>query len=412
MDFRDTPEDAEYRARVRAFLESHAELEAPDSGRGYRDGNDDPAVLEKARQWQRIKAEAGFAGITWPREYGGQGGSQLHHIIYEQEEARFDVPRGNFFYIGLGWAMPTLFAYSEKTEILKHADKVLRGDEIWCQLFSEPAGGSDLGALRTRAVRDGDEWVINGQKIWTSGGQYSDFGVLVARNDTTQAKHKGVTCFILDMNSPGVSVRPIKQMSGDSHFNEVFFDDVRVPDSLRLGEVGEGWKVAMHTLMNERYNLVDLPPPDFEQIFHLVEHAELPSGPALDDPAIRKQLADLWCRAQGMKYTNFRTMSALSQGRTPGPEVSIGKLVAAGRLQEVADLGSDLYGESGLIWTDDMPQRALFQRAYLYSPGWRLGGGTDEILRNTIAERVLGLPPEPRADKGLAFKDIPTGPRS
>lgn len=412
MDFRDTPEDAEYRRKARAFLEQHAELEPPDSGRGYRDGNDDPAALERARKWQRIKADAGYAGITWPKEFCGQGGTALQQIIYEQEEAQFDVPRGNFFYIGLGWAMPTLFQWSTKDEILKHASKVLRGDEVWCQLFSEPAGGSDLAALRTRAEPVGDEWIINGQKIWTSGGQYSDFGVLVARNDTNQVKHKGLTCFILDMKSPGVEVRPIKQMSGDSHFNEVFFDNVRVPDTRRLGEVGEGWKVAMTTLMNERYNLVELVPPDFEQIFHLVRNTDLESGPAIEDRLIRSKLADLFCRAQGMKYTNFRTMSALSQGKTPGPEVSIGKLVNSGRLQEAADLGSDILGEKGLLMDEDMPMRALFQRAYLYSPGWRLGGGTDEILRNTIAERVLGLPPDIRVDKGLAFKDIPTGDRN
>lgn len=409
MDFRDTPQDAEYRAAARAFLEQHAELEAPDSGRGYRDGNDDPAALERARTWQRIKAEAGYAGITWPKEFGGQGGTALQQIIYEQEEAHFDVPRGNFFYIGLGWAMPTLFQWSSREEALKHAPKVMRGEEVWCQLFSEPVGGSDLAALRTKAERDGDDWIINGQKIWTSGGQYSDFGILVARNDTTQAKHKGLTCFIFDMKSPGVDIRPIKQMSGDSHFNEVFFDNVRVPDSCRLGNVGEGWQVAMTTLMNERYNLVELVPPDFEQIFHLVTHTDLASGPAINDAAIREKIADLYCRAQGMKYTNFRTMSALSQGKTPGPEVSIGKLVNSGRLQEAADLGSDLLGEAGLLMEDDMPMRALFQRAYLYSPGWRLGGGTDEILRNTIAERVLGLPPDIRVDKGVPFKDIPIG---
>jgi len=411
MDFRDTPEDAEYRRKARAFLEQHAGLEPPDSGRGYRDGNDDPKALERARAWQRIKADAGYAGITWPKEYGGQGGTALQQIIYEQEESQFDIPRGNFFYIGLGWAMPTLFQWSTKDEILKHASKVLCGDEVWCQLFSEPAGGSDLAALRTKAERDGDDWVINGQKIWTSGGQYSDFGILVARNDTSQVKHKGLTCFILDMKSPGVEVRPIKQMSGDSHFNEVFFDNVRVPDSRRLGEVGEGWKVAMTTLMNERYNLVELVPPDFEQIFHLVQNTDLDSGPAIEDTVIRAKLADLYCRAQGMKYTNFRTMSALSQGKTPGPEVSIGKLVNSGRLQEAADLGSDLHAQSSLLMDENAPMKALFQRAYLYSPGWRLGGGTDEILRNTIAERVLGLPPDIRADKGIPFKDIPTGGR-
>ena len=409
MDFSDTPQDAEYRQAARAFLEKHAELEAVDSGRGYRDGNDDPAALERARNWQRTKAEAGYAGITWPKEYGGQGGTSLQQIIFNQEEGRFDVPRGSFFYIGLGWAMPTLFHWSDKSKILEHAPKVMRGDEVWCQLFSEPAGGSDLAALRTKAVRDGDEWVINGQKIWTSGGQFSDYGILVARNDPEQVKHKGLTCFILDMNAPGVTISPIKQMSGDSHFNEVFFDDVRIPDDCRLGEVGEGWKVAMTTLANERSNLVETVPPGFKQIYHLASETELPSGPALEDSAIIEKLADLYIRQQGLKYTNFRTMSALSQGKTPGPEVSIGKLVMAGILQETADFGSDLFGEAGLLLDDDMPMKHLFQRAYLYSPGWRLGGGTDEILRNTIAERVLGLPAETRLDKGVPFKDIPTG---
>lgn len=410
MDFEDTPEEAAYRNRARAFLEANAELESADSGRGYRDGNDDPKALERARKWQALKADAGFAGIVWPKEYGGQGGTALEQIIYTQEEAQFDVPR-LFFEIGIGWAMPTLFAWSNKEEILRHSRKVLRGEEVWCQLFSEPAGGSDLGALRTRSVRDGDDWIVSGQKIWTSGAQFSDFGVLVTRNDPDQPKHKGLTCFILDMKAPGVEVRPIRQMSGESHFNEVFFNDVRIPDSRRLGDVGEGWKVAMTTLMNERYNLVELVPPDFEQIFTLAKRTQLPTGPALEDRSIRSSLADLYMRAQGMKYTNFRTMTALSQGKTPGPEVSIGKLVNSGRLQETGNLGSDLFGESGLLMEDDMPMRALFQRAYLYSPGWRLGGGTDEILRNTIAERVLGLPADFRVDKGVPFKDIPTGGR-
>ena len=411
MDFEDSREEAEYRARARAFLQASAKRKPVDSSRGYRDGNESHDALAKARIWQQKKAAAGFAAITWPKQWGGPGGTAIQQVIYNQEEAEFDVPVG-FFELGIGWAMPSLFAWGAPAQVLPHAERTRTGAEIWCQLFSEPAGGTDLAALRTRAERQGDEWVINGQKIWTTGAQFSDYGLLITRSDFTVPKHKGLTAFYVDMKSPGVEVRPIRQMSGEAHFNEVFFNDVRIPDSQRLGAPGDGFKVVLTTLNNERFNISELFPPDFDQLFELVRNLEYPEGPAIQNAAIRERLADFYIKSQGVKCTNFRAMTALSRGETPGPEISIGKLVSSARLQDLSAFGVDLMDAAGIMTDpDQMPMKALFQRGYLYSPGLRVGGGTDEIIRNVIAERVLGLPAEVRVDKDIPFNRLPTGKR-
>jgi acyl-CoA dehydrogenase len=307
---------------------------------------------------------------------------------------------------------PTLLGYGSEEQRRRFLEPLWCGEEIWCQLFSEPAAGSDLAGLRTRAEKKGDGWVINGQKIWTSGAHYSDYGILVTRSDPNVPKHKGLTFFFLSMKSPGVEIRPIKQISGQSHFNEVFFTDVRIPDSQRLGPVGAGWQVSLTTLMNERLAVGDAPGPDFTEIFELARGLELEDGPAIKNPAVRDKLADWFVRAQGLKYTKFRTMTALSRGETPGPEASIGKLVSATKLQEIASFGMDLLGMGGVM-TDEaaLPANALFQQALLYSPALRIAGGSDEILRNIIAERVLGLPADVRVDKDLPFNQLPTGKR-
>jgi alkylation response protein AidB-like acyl-CoA dehydrogenase len=264
--------------------------------------------------------------------------------------------------------------------------------------------------LRTRAERDGRDWVINGQKIWTSGAHFSDFGIIVTRSDASARKHDGLTFFFLDMKSPGVEVRSIKQISGMSNFNEVFFTDVRIPDEQRLGEVGAGWKVSLTTLMNERLAVGDAPGPDFEDIFGLTRSLNLEDGPAIKNPAVRERLADWYCKSQGLKYTKFRTMTALSRGQTPGPEASITKIVSATKLQEIASFGMDLLGMSGGVMDPEVaPLHGWFQEALLYSPGLRIAGGSDEILRNIIAERVLGLPPDVRVDKDLPFNQLPSG---
>ena len=258
MDFNDTPEEAAFRAEARAFLTANAERKGR-RGRCCGSAISAPTLCSAARTWQAKKADAGFAGITWPKQFGGREASPILQVIYQQEEESYAVPRG-LFEIGLGMCIPTMMAYAKPEQLDRYVRPALRGEEVWCQLFSEPAGGSDLAALRTRAERDGDDWIINGQKIWTSGAHLSDFGIIVVRTDPNVPKHEGLTFFFLDMRSPGIEVRPIHQMSGASHFNEVFFTDVRVPDAQRLGAVGQGWRVSLTTLMNERLAVGEVAP--------------------------------------------------------------------------------------------------------------------------------------------------------
>ena len=403
MDFSDTPEEAAFRTEVIAFLEANATRKA---GRVIDAEPADAAYLQKARDWQATKAKSGFAGITWPRRWGGRGGTPMQQVIYGQEEAKFNLPRG-VFEIGLGMCLPTLMAYAAKEIAERYVGPALLGEEIWCQLFSEPAAGSDVAGLRTRAIRDGDDWVINGQKIWTSGAHFAEYGLLLTRTDPNVPKHAGLTMFFLDMKNPGVDVRRIKQISGTSNFNEVFFTDVRIPDSQRLGEIGAGWKVALTTLMHERLAVGTLGGPDFQDVLELARTIETNGKPALQDAALRERLADWYIESKGLEYTKFRTITALSRGQMPGPESSIYKVVSATKLQEIANYALDLMDSAGLISDPETaPMRAMFQQALLYSPGGRIAGGTDEILRNIIAERVLGLPGDIRVDRDRPFNQV------
>ncbi len=408
MDFDDTPQEADYRARARAFLDKNVPRREG-TNMIYRAAHSDQSFIQQAKDWQAKKFDAGFAGITWPKEWGGQGGTAIQQVIYDQEEAQFGVPRG-VFEIGLGMCIPTVCTWGTQPHRDRHAKTALRGAEVWCQLFSEPAGGSDLAALRTSAEKDGDDWIINGQKIWTSGAHYSDFGVIVTRSDFNAAKHKGLTYFFLDMKSPGVEVKPIKQISGASHFNEVFFTNVRIPDSQRLGNVGDGWKVSLTTLMNERYTIGGRAGVDVDEIIELARHVEVDDGPALKNDGVRDKIADWYVQSRGLKYSHFRTMTALSRGETPGPESSIGKLVVGRKLQDMSAFAMDLLEQGGLITDPKLaPMAALFQQSLMTSPSSRIAGGSDEIMRNIIAERVLGLPPDIRVDKDVPFNKVPTG---
>jgi len=403
MDFSDTPEEANFRAEVIAFLDAHAEKRG---GRLADPEMVDGEYLSRARAWQATKAAAGFAGITWPKRWGGRGGTPMQQVIYSQEEAKYVTPRG-VFEIGLGMCVPTLMAYADKGTSERHVGPALRGEEIWCQLFSEPGAGSDVAGLRTRAERDGDDWVINGQKIWTSGAHFSEFGLLLTRTDPGVAKHAGLTMFFLDMKSPGVEVRRIKKISGTSNFNEVFFTDVRIPDSQRLGAAGEGWKVALTTLMHERLAVGTISGPDFPELLELVRTIEVNGAPAARDASVREHLADWYVQSKGLEYTKLRTITALSRGQMPGPESSIFKVVSATKLQEIANYALDLMDSGGLVSDPETaPMRAMFQQALLYSPAGRIAGGTDEILRNIIAERVLGLPGDIRVDREKPFNQI------
>ncbi len=410
MDFNDTPEEAAFRAEARAFLEANAERKSR-ARPVLRLGDLGADAVARCKAWQAKKADAGFAGITWPRRFGGRDASPILQVIYQQEEDSYAVPRG-LFEIGLGMCIPTMMAYAKPEQLDRYVRPALRGEEVWCQLFSEPAGGSDLAALRTRAERDGDDWIINGQKIWTSGAHLSDFGIIVVRTDPNVPKHEGLTFFFLDMKSPGIEIRPIHQMSGASHFNEVFFTDVRVPDAQRLGAVGQGWKVSLTTLMNERLAVGEVHRPDVEDLVELARSLVLDGVPAIRNGAVRERIAEWYARTQGLRFTRFRTMTALSRGQTPGPENSIHKLVNASKLQDIASYGLDLMGMAGLVMDEDLAEAyAMFQQALLSSPSARIAGGSDEILRNIIAERVLGLPADIRVDKNRPFSQVPTGQR-
>jgi len=403
MDFNDSPEEAAFRTEVRDWLTANAP-EKVDTKK-----LSEPELLTLAKAWQAKKAEARFTCMTWPEALGGRGATPIQSVIYNQEESKFDVPRG-FFDIGLGMCVPTVMAFANDETKQRFVAPAVRGEEIWCQLFSEPSAGSDVAGLRTRAVQDGDDWVINGQKVWTSGAHYCDFGILLVRTNPDVPKHKGLTMFWIDMKAPGVEVRPIHQMSGGSNFNEVYFTDLRVKDSQRLGAVGDGWKVALVTLMNERLAVGGSTGPNYPEIMELARSTVTETGSALANDAFREKLADWYVQAEGLKLTRFRTMTALSRGQTPGPESSIGKIISANQLQDLSNAAVELEDQFGIITdTAIAPLEAAFQQSLMWAPGLRIAGGTDEILKNIIAERVLGLPGDVRVDKDVAFKDMPTG---
>ena len=414
MDFNDTPEEATFRAEARAWLAANAEPKRtgdPDPDRlGERI---DEATLREAKAWQRKKTDAVWACIRWPEEFGGRGATPIQEVIWNQEEGRFRTPP-NVFMIGHGMCGPTIMAHGTPEQQQKWLPRLLSGEEIWCQLFSESGAGSDLAGLRTTAVRDGDEWIVNGQKTWTTGAQFCDWGILITRHDSKAVKHAGLTFFVVGMHAPGIEIRPITQINGGQGFNEVFFSDVRIPDAHRLGEVGDGWRVAITTLMNERASVGGVAVgSEFNELMDLAAELEIAGGRAIDDRAIREKLADFFVRWKGVELTGQRTLSALSQGKMPGPEASLLKLLGVRLLQEIAAFGMDLLGTAGIASDEQLlPQSARWQERYLSMPGLRIAGGTDEVLRNIIAERILQLPPETRVDKGIAFKEIPTGPPS
>ena len=401
MDFNDTPEEGRFREEASSWLAENAPTD--DAFRVL-------SPLEQAKVWQKRKYDAGWACIGWAPEFGGRGASAIEEVIWRQEESQHDLP-ANFFLIGQGMIGPTLMAWASDEDKARFLPPLASGEDVWCQLFSEPAGGSDLAALRTRAERDGGDWVINGQKIWTSGAHYSDYGVIVVRTDPTVPKHKGLSYFYVDMKAPGVEIKPIKQLTGDSDFNEVYFTDVRVSDSQRLGEVGQGWQVSLTTLMNERAAIGgSFGQMDVSLAMSVAAEVEIHGRPALEDAAVRARIADWYVQEAGLKYTGYRSLTALSRGALPGPENSIGKLVGAPKMQAMSSYLMDLLDASGAIADEVLGAKAgIIQRAYMGAPGLRIAGGTDEIMANIIAERVLGLPQEPRLDKGIPFNEVPTG---
>ncbi|MEM8935341.1 MAG: acyl-CoA dehydrogenase family protein [Pseudomonadota bacterium] len=399
MDFQDTPEEAKFRAQVRAWLAAFA----PAHEMPVREKISDEEQVSRGLAWQREVHKAGFAGIMLPRELGGRGGTILEALVYDEEEQHYNLPKGAYVGIAQGMALPVIGRHGEQHQIERFAASTLSGELVWCQLFSEPAAGSDLAAVRTRAVRDGDNWIVNGQKVWSSWAQFADWGILIARTDPDLPKHKGLTFFVLDMKSPGVEVRPIRQLSGASDFNEVFLSDVVVPDVCRIGAKGEGWACCMTVLMGERLN--ESHHGKVKEFFDYIRRSA-PDGSSLQDGQVRMSLAEAYAEEHAERFFQARLRTLISRGENPGALPSMLKLAYANRLQKTAGFAMEIAGYGALaIGSDDAGASAIWED-YIWSSALRIAGGADEVLRNQIAERVLGMPGEMRADKGVPFKDL------
>ena len=403
MDFDESPEEEAFRKEARAWLDDHASSAAAmDVAR--RAGEDEAKFVERARPWQALLAEHGWAGMTWPKEFGGRGGSPAEAAIFAEEANGRGLPTGAFA-VGVGMAGPTIIAHGTTEQKARYLPPMLRGEEVWCQLFSEPGAGSDLAGLSTRAERDGDEWVVNGQKVWTSGADSSDYGILLARTDLDAPKHRGISYFLIDMHQPGIEIRPLRQITGASHFSEVFFTDARVPHSALVGEANAGWGVAMTTLANERTFMGGHSSgPTLNDLLVLAKNLGVAS-----DPVIRQGLAAAYTRKQVMGYLGMQVRTATSQGRQPGPGASVLKVMAAWNMKRNAELALAMQGPAGMLAGPDAPEVGRWQQHFLSAPSIRIAGGSDEIQRNVMGERVLGLPPETRVDKTLPFRELAKG---
>ena len=395
------PDD--FRAGVRAALE--ARLQSRDAGDTFTllgAGSDD---LEAGRAYLRALADGGWAVPTWPAEYGGLGATPAQAGVVAQELARFDVPDLYPYLIGLAIAGPTLVAHATPEQCSRWLPAIRTGDDIWCQLFSEPDAGSDLASLATRAERDGDQWRVSGSKVWTSRAHYSQRGLLLARTDPSVPKHAGITAFALDMRAPGVTVSPLRQMNGDTHFSEVYFDDAPVADADRIDAPGEGWRVARTALTYERgagavggggwgADLND-------RLVDLVRRRG-----ATTDPLVRQRLAATIIELEVARLTARRARDAAKAGRSPGPEGSGSKLRGSAGLKAAASLALGVLGPDGIACSDG-DGNGEWETLFLTSPSISIRGGTDEIQRNIVGERVLGLPPEPRGDVDVPFSELP-----
>jgi alkylation response protein AidB-like acyl-CoA dehydrogenase len=397
--------EQDFEAEARGFLERNASPRV-EVKLAWGEGSDEVALLpekdheqelkelEAARRWAKTRFEAGLGWITGPAEYGGRELGRSYQRIYDGLESRFDTPLTTVYGIGLGMVAPTILAHATDEVKKQYLLPMYRGDIVGCQLFSEPGNGSDLAGVQTRAARDGDEWVITGQKVWTSGAHLSDIGEIICRTNPDAPKHKGLTAFVVDMHAPGVEARPLRQMTGGASFNEVFFTEVRVPDSHRLGDVNGGWTVALTTLMNERAaigggSIASGGGGGSERLIELIRHEGLEN-----DPLIRQQIAAIYIAGRVANYTNLRAMAKIAAGGLPGPEMSIAKLSLTANMRRTSDLLSAVLGPKLVADSGEWGTYAWSQ--YLLAvPGMRIAGGTDEVLRNIVSERVLGMPKDP-----------------
>jgi alkylation response protein AidB-like acyl-CoA dehydrogenase len=392
-----------YRERARAWLAEHAPRYSGQARHGLPFEDD----LALARAWQAHKVHHGYGCITLPREYGGAGGSELEKVIFCEEEMRYDLPLV-YFSISLNNPLPIFLRYAPDAWKQKLGPATVRGELIWCQLFSEPSAGSDLASLRLKAVPTEGGWLLSGQKVWTSWAQIADWGVVVARTDPSLPKHAGLTYFFLDMKSPGITVQPIHRLGEEKDLNEVFFDEVFVPDEQRLGEINGGFKVAVETLMIERYAVTDESGygPTLENFVDLAGNARLNGRPALEDGEVRARIAEVFVERQGLRAIHRRALEAFARGQAPGPEGAIRKLLLGRTRQSLGAMAMDMLGANGAQLAPHGHAVTDFARAWL-DPSLRIAGGTDELLLNTLAERVLGLPQDHRPDKGIPFNAAP-----
>jgi alkylation response protein AidB-like acyl-CoA dehydrogenase len=395
VDLNDTPEQAQYRKQVRAWLEEHR-ADAP-----AVEASDEDAYIDARRAWQRRLAEAGLAGATWPKDFGGQGLGPIEQVIVSQEIAKAGVP-GILDVIGVGMLGPTIIAHGTEEQKSRHLGPMLHADEVWCQLFSEPAAGSDLAGIQTRARQEPDgSWRLSGQKVWTTNAQFAAFGLLLARTDADVVKHKGLTMFIVPMDAEGVTVRGLRQITGDAEFNEVFLDDVRLDADAVVGGVGSGWGTALTTLMFERLTIgfgsegMGYRPERFAERIAA-------DATAAADGDVRQRLGHLATELLAVKFSGYRILSGLQQGNIPGPEAGLAKITTVNAGIAACDLIADAIGPDAL--REDVENPFSYHTSFL--PGLKSAGGTEAILRNTIGERVLGLPPEPRLDKGIPFSEL------
>ena len=388
MDLRFSPEDEQYRLKLRTWLEANLPTEAPPS--------DQDADFAFRRDWQRKLYDGGWVGINWPKEYGGQGATLIQQAIYAQEMTRARAPQPANG-LGIGIVGPTLMEHGTETQKQRYIPKILNADEIWCQGFSEPNSGSDLASLQTKAVLDGDDFVVNGQKIWTSLGQYADWCILLVRTDTEAPKHRGISYLLVDMHSPGVTVRPLKQITGNAEFNETFFDNVRVPKQNLIGGLNEGWRIAMTTLTYER-GISSLATQvrikqQLDAMIHYAGKTRRNGGTLSEDPVLRQDLAQAHIRVEVMLLNLYRGITSRLRGQPPGPEASLDKLYWSELDKWMQEVGMSLQGPySQLMEGSEHAVRGNWQYNFLRSRAGTIYSGTSEIQKNIIGERVLGLP--------------------
>jgi acyl-CoA dehydrogenase len=407
VDFDDTPDEAAFRAEARAFLEAHATLRTgtdADWSRGnlVEDPAEQGAFVKRCQEWQATLFDNGWAGIPWPKAFGGRGGTPADQIIFTQEATRFDVTNG---FIGAAQQLvgPPLMRHGSPEQQERHLRPLLRGDEMWCQLFSEPGAGSDLAALATRAVRDGDEFVVNGQKVWTSEAHHADFGILLARTDPDAPKHRGITFFIVDMRSQGIDIRPLVQATGLSHFNEVFLTDVRVPVTNVVGEIDGGWAVARTTLASEAGMIGGAGQTStYDAVLALARACGRTS-----DPHVRQGLAEVYTRQRILEFLRYRMQTAIMHKRGTPPDPSVLKNAFTRSLSQRTELAVMIEGAAGMLAGTDAVQDGFWQKQVMAQFSARIGGGTNEVHRNMIGERALGLPAEPRTDKDVPWRELP-----